>query len=112
MILSKEDLTMNTFEDRGDALEAKAAHDQELQFKNIVRRNYQLGLWVASILGIEGPEAEEYAHSVIKSDFEEPGEEDVIRKVTADLEGTDTTEAAVRTKMETLLAEVTLENQS
>ena len=111
MIVQKEDMTMSTFEERGESLEAKAAYDQEVQFKNIARRNYRLGLWAAELLGKEGAEAEEYAHLVIKSDFEEPGEEDVVRKVTADLESTDTSESDVRSKMESLLAEVTEENK-
>ena len=102
---------MSTFEERGESLEAKAAHEQEVQFKNIARRNYRLGLWAADLLGKEGAEAEEYAHAVIKSDFEEPGEEDVVRKVTSDLESTGTPESEVRSKMESLLSQVTAETQ-
>ena len=97
---------MSTFEERGDSLEAKAAHDQEQQFKNIARRNHRLGLWAAGLLGKEDAEADAYAHEVVKSDFEEPGEEDVVRKVTSDLDNTDTSESDVRAKMQSLLQEV------
>jgi hypothetical protein len=75
-------------------------------FKFIAKRNHRLGLWAAELLGREGEEADAYAHEVIKSDFEEPGEEDVVRKVTGDLEGTGTTEDTVRSKMKFFLAEV------
>ena len=100
---------MDTFEDRGDSLEAKYAHDQEQQFKLIARRNHRLGLWAAGLLGKEGDEADTYAHEVIKSDFEEPGDEDVLRKVATDLAGTDTSKADVRSQMDSLLVEVMAE---
>jgi len=103
---------MNTFEERGDALESKAAYDQEQQFKNIARRNHRLGLWAASLLGKEGEEADAYAREVIKSDFEEPGEEDVVRKVTSDLENTGTTESEIREQMDSLLQAVMEEGKS
>ncbi|GAA6207429.1 DUF1476 domain-containing protein [Cognatishimia sp. WU-CL00825] len=78
---------MNTFNDREKAFEAKFAHDEEMQFKAEARANKKLGLWAAELMGISGDEAEAYAKTVIASDFEEAGCEDVIRKVTADLEG-------------------------
>ena len=103
---------MSTFEERGDALEAKAAHDQEQQFKNIARRNHRLGLWAAGLLGKEGEEADAYAREVIKSDFEEPGEEDVVRKVASDLENTGTSESEIREQMDSLLKAVMEEEKS
>ena len=103
---------MNTFEQRGDALESKAAYDQEQQFKNIARRNHRLGMWAAGLLGKEDAEADAYAHEVVKSDFEEPGEEDVVRKVTADLESTGTTESDVRSMMKSLLTEAMEQDDS
>ena len=92
-------------EERENAFEAKYAHDQEQMFKFIAKRNYRLGIWAAGLLGREGDEAKAYAHEVIKSDFEEPGEEDVVRKVTADLVPSGKTEDDVRAMMESLLAE-------
>ena len=75
-----------SFNDREKAFEDKYKHDQELQFKVEVRRNKLLGLWAAELLDLEGEAAEAYAKEVIVSDFDEPGDDDVLRKVLADLE--------------------------
>ena len=80
------DRRMTTFDERENAFEAKFALDSELQFKAEARRNKLIGLWAADLLGKMGIEAEEYALDVIRSDFEQPGDDDVIRKLTADLE--------------------------
>ena len=77
---------MTTFDDRKDAFEKKFAHDEELRFKATARRNKLLGLWAADKLGKSGPDAEAYAKSVVMADFQEAGDEDVLRKVRADLE--------------------------
>ena len=68
---------MSTFDDRERAFESKFAHDAEMQFKAEARRNKLLGLWAAGLLGKSAEDAAEYAKEVIKSDFEEPGHEDV-----------------------------------
>jgi hypothetical protein len=78
---------MTTFDDRKDTFERKFAHDEELRFKATARRNKLLGMWAAEKLGKSGAEAEAYAKSVVMADFEEAGDEDVIRKVRKDLEG-------------------------
>lgn len=95
---------MSTFDDRENAFENKFAHDAEMQFKAEARRNKLLGLWVAELLGKTGDDAAAYAKEVIASDFEEPGDEDVYRKVSGDL-GDKATEAEIRTKMVELMAE-------
>ena len=95
---------MSTFDDRQRAFESKFAHDAEMQFKAVARRNKALGLWAAGLLGRTGQAAEDYAMEVIRADFEEAGHEDVFRKVQADLQGK-ADEATIRAKMETLLAE-------
>src|ERR671914_2573002 len=77
---------MTTFDDRKDAFEKKFAHDEDLRFKATARRNKLLGLWAAEKLGKSGPEAETYAKSVVMADFQEAGDDDVLRKVRADLE--------------------------
>ena len=77
---------MTTFDDRKDTFERKFAHDEELRFKATARRNKLLGLWAAEKLGKSGAEAETYAKSVVMSDFQEAGDDDVLRKVRADLE--------------------------
>lgn len=95
---------MTTFDDRENAFENKYAHDAEMQFKAEARRNKLLGLWAADLLGKSGDEAAEYAKEVVKSDFEEAGDEDVYRKVSGDL-GSRADEATIRTKMVELMAE-------
>lgn len=93
---------MTTFDDRENAFENKYAHDEEMKFKADVRRNKLLGLWAAELLGKTGDEANAYAAEVVKSDFEEPGHEDVVRKVAADL-GDLADADTIRGKMDELL---------
>jgi hypothetical protein len=77
---------MTTFDNRKDAFEKKFAHDEELRFKATARRNKLLGLWAADRLGKSGADAEAYAKTVVMADFQEAGDDDVLRKVQADLE--------------------------
>ena len=95
---------MSTFDDRENAFENKYAHDAEMQFKAEARRNKLLGLWAAGLMGKDGDAANAYATEVVKSDFEEAGDEDVFRKVSGDL-GDQATEDEIRAKMVELLAE-------
>ncbi len=76
---------MTQFDDRERAFEAKFAHDEEMQFRITARRNRLLGEWAARQMGLTEAEMEFYAKDVIRSDFEEAGENDVIRKVLGDL---------------------------
>jgi hypothetical protein len=76
---------MTSFDDRENAFESKFAHDADMQFRAEARRNKLLGLWAAGLMGKSGDEAAEYAASVVASDFEEAGSDDVVRKVAADL---------------------------
>ena len=76
---------MTTFDDREKAFENLYARDQEMQFKVIARRNRLLGAWAANLMGLTDVEAESYAKDVVRADFEEAGDEDVIRKVLGDL---------------------------
>ncbi len=95
---------MSTFKDREKSFENKFAHDSEMQFKAEARRNKLLGLWAADILGKTGDDAAAYATEVVKSDFEEAGEEDVYRKVSGDL-GDRVEESVIRAKMAELMVE-------
>jgi hypothetical protein len=97
---------MTTFDDRKDAFEKKFAHDEELRFKAMARRNKLLGLWAAEKLGKSGADAEAYAKSVVMADFQEAGDDDVLRKVKADLEagGAAISEGELRGRMTELLA--------
>ncbi len=95
---------MTTFDDRETGFEAKFAHDEAMAFKLTARRNKLFGLWAAGLLGKTGDEADAYAKSVVIADFEEAGDEDVIRKVAADL-GDKSDDAAIRAKLDEMLAE-------
>ncbi|HKH34824.1 MAG TPA: DUF1476 domain-containing protein [Beijerinckiaceae bacterium] len=96
---------MTTFDDRKDSFERKFAHDEELRFKATARRNKLLGLWAAEKLGKSGADAEAYAKSVVLADFQEAGDDDVVRKVKGDLEngGASTSEAEIKSRMIDLL---------
>lgn len=97
---------MTTFDKRQEGFEKKFAHDEELRFKATARRNKLLGLWVAEKLGKTGEEAEAYAKAVVLADFEEPGDDDVVKKVMGDLEaaGVAQSEHQVRRTMDELMA--------
>lgn len=96
---------MTTFDDREKGFERKFALDQEQEFKALARRNRLLGEWAAGLMGLES--AAEYVRAVVKSDFEQPGDEDVLRKVFEDLKGAgvSVSEGDVRKKMDELLAQ-------
>jgi hypothetical protein len=98
---------MTTFDKRKDGFERKFAFDQEQKFRTEARRNKLLGLWAAEKLGFSGDAASAYARDVVAADFEEPGDDDVVRKVLADLRAKDAavTEQAVRAKMQDLAAQ-------
>jgi hypothetical protein len=93
---------MTTFDDREKAFESMYARDQELQFKIVARRNRLLGHWAAKKMGLTDAEADAYAKDVIRADFEEAGDEDVIRKLLGDLisAGVEIDEAAIRQQVE------------
>src|SRR5262245_38208997 len=92
-----------SFEDRRRGFESKWAHDAEMQFKVMARRNKLLGLWAAGELGKTGDDAAAYATEVVAADFVEPGEEDVFRKVRADLDPAKVSDQAIRRRMAELL---------
>lgn len=98
---------MTSFADRERAFEEKFAHDAELQFRVVARRNKLLGLWAAEKLGLTSEEADSYAKSVIAADFEEAGDDDVVRKVLGDLtaQGLAVDEAMVRQAMQSAMVD-------
>ncbi|MCZ6512251.1 MAG: DUF1476 domain-containing protein [Alphaproteobacteria bacterium] len=101
---------MTEFKERENAFEAKFKLDEELRFKATARRNRLLGVWAAEQMGFNESEADAYAKEVVKSDFEEPGDDDVLRKVLADLQGkgVETSEHLLRKHMDELM-EVAIE---
>jgi hypothetical protein len=93
---------MTQFDDRERAFESMYARDQEMQFKIVARRNRLLGHWAAKKMGLTEAEADAYARDVIRADFEEAGDEDVIRKLLGDLTsaGVEVDEKAIREALE------------
>lgn len=96
---------MTTFDDRERGQEAKYSMDQQALFRATMRRNKLLGMWAADLLGLSGAEAETYAKSVVMSDLEEPGDDDVIRKVLGDFDakGVAKTRADITAQLEALM---------
>ena len=97
---------MTTFEKREEGYEAAFAHDEELRFRAMARRNKLLGMWAAEHLGMDAERSEDYAREVVRADFSEPGEEDVYRKIHADFaeNNVDVSEHRIRRKMSELMA--------
>lgn len=97
---------MTTFDKRQEGFEKKFALDEELKFKATARRNRKLGNWTAEKLGLAGAEADAYAKSVVAADFEEAGDDDVFRKVRADLDAkgvSGVSDQDIRAKMDEFL---------
>ena len=93
---------MNSFDEREKSFEKKFAHDEELQFKVSAKKNKYIAQWVAQILGYNSDQEKEYIQAVIKADFAEVGDEDVFRKVKADLENYNIPDNEIRKKMDEL----------
>ena len=98
---------MTTFDGREKAEEAKFARDEEMAFRITARRNKLVGQWAAAKMGLTAEETDSYAKSVVQADFEEVGDEDVIRKVMGDLTGAEveTTDEEVRQALVDLAVE-------
>ena len=96
---------MSTFNEREKGFEKKFEKDQELQFKAMARRNRLLGLWAAELMGMKGDSADAYAKDVVKSDFEKPGDDDVLQKIVKDFKAKAVvqSEHQIRRKMDDLL---------
>lgn len=97
---------MSSLDERQKGQESKYALDKEQEFKAMARRNKLLGLWAAEQLNYDEAKAHDYAKEVVMSDFEEPGDEDVFRKVHGDFEaaGLEGREEEIREKMAALVA--------
>ncbi|RED49971.1 DUF1476 domain-containing protein [Aestuariispira insulae] len=98
---------MTQFDDIEKAREAKFSHEQEVEFKAIMRRNKLIGLWAADEMGLTGADADAYAKTIIDIDFEKVGHEDVVQKLLADMlaKGVETSDHIVRKQMDDLLVE-------
>jgi hypothetical protein len=98
---------MQSFNDRDRAAATPLAHEEEMLFRIQARRNRLLGQWAAERMGLDPAETEAYARSVVQAEFEESGDEDVIRKVLGDilLAGIDASEGDVRKALESRTVE-------
>ena len=94
---------MNNFNDREKGFERKFANDQEVEFKISAKRNKLLATWVANILKLNEEQKKIYIAEVIKSDFQESGDEDVFKKIKKDLEGKNIQDTEIRQKMSEFL---------
>jgi hypothetical protein len=105
--LPRSEEAMTTFDKREEGFEKQFAHDEELRFKASARRNKLLGLWAAQKLGLSGAEAEAYAKEVVVVDLEEPGEDDVFRKIRGDFDakGVKDSDHQIRRTMTELMAQ-------
>ena len=101
---------MTTFDKREEGFEKKFAHDEELRFKAMARRNKLLGLWAAGLLGKTGADAEAYAKDIVIADLAEHGDDVVIAKLKADLSGK-ASEQQIRTQMNDLLSQAVAQVQ-
>lgn len=98
---------MTTFDNRENAFENKFAHDADMQFKITARRNKLVGQWAAEKMGLTPEETTSYATSVVQADFEEAGDEDVVRKLLGDLTsaGVEVDDAMIRAALEEKMVE-------
>ncbi len=98
---------MTTFDEREQAFENKFARDQEMTFRVIARRNRLLGIWAAELMKLTPEEADAYAKAVVQAEFEESGDEDVVRKLYGDLvsANVEVDEGTIRTAMDDKLVE-------
>jgi hypothetical protein len=89
---------MTTFDDRERAYETKYARDEDMAFRVTARRNKLLGHWAAGLMKLTPEETSSYATAVVQAEFEEAGDQDVVRKLLGDLQAAniDIDEAAVR----------------
>lgn len=98
---------MTTFDERERGFETKHARDADLEFRASARRNKKLGAWAGARMGLSGQALDDYVRTVVRSDLQEPGDEDVYRKITIDLSGKGVQLDAheVRAKMDSLLVQ-------
>ena len=98
---------MTSFDDRERSFETKFARDQEMAFRVTARRNRLVAQWAAGLMKLTPAETDAYAKAVVQADFEEAGDEDVVRKLVGDLTaaGVDVEEGEVRRALDRELVE-------
>jgi hypothetical protein len=103
---------MTSFNDREKGFENKFALDEEQRFRAEVRRNKLLGVWAAGLMG--KADAEAYAQDVVAADFEEAGDNDVVRKLSADFKeaGVTVSDEEIRLKLMEFMAQAATQIQN
>ncbi|MGN6121998.1 MAG: DUF1476 domain-containing protein [Sphingomonas oligoaromativorans] len=98
---------MTTFDERERAFESKFAREQEMAFRVTARRNRLLGEWAAGLMGLTPEESDAYAKAIVQAEFEEAGDEDVVRKLYGDLvsANVEVDEATIRSQMDEKMVE-------
>lgn len=96
---------MTTFDDRDNAFENKYAHDEEMMFKVLARRNNLLGKWAAARLGKTGAPAEQYVRALVEANIDTPDNGGLLEKLVKDFEeaGVKISVRDIRVEMENLL---------
>lgn len=96
---------MSSFDARRKAFENHYAHEREVDFRVVARRNMLLGKWAAEKFQLSTKETEQYARTVVDANFEGPGDTEVVRKVLSDfhLKGMRLSEKELRMEMLRLL---------
>jgi len=77
------------FDERKDAAEKKFELDQQTLFKIEARASKLIGTWAGEKMGIAGADLEAYAKEVVVANLDEPGYDDVKRKLIADFSEAD-----------------------
>lgn len=98
---------MTDFRDRERAEEAHFALEEETAFRILARRNRLLGEWAAGLMSLTPEETDSYRKAVVQAEFEEAGDEDVVRKLLGDLTAAqiDVTEADIRSRLNEMAIE-------
>jgi hypothetical protein len=91
----------DAFQDRENTFEKQFAHDEDLRFKAVARRNKALALWAAEAKGLSGAEAEKFASDFVGAQIGK-SDADVEGALKADLEiaGVDLSNHRLRKKMD------------
>ena len=98
---------MTTFDERERAAEGKFVHDEEMVFRARVRRDRQLGLWAAQLLGKGADAASAYADALVAMEVTKGSEAGIVAKILQDLAavGIFKSDTEVHAKMDMLLGE-------
>ncbi|NKB43266.1 MAG: DUF1476 family protein [Alphaproteobacteria bacterium] len=97
----------DSFQDREKGFERKYELDQDQEFRVHARRDKLFGHWLAQRFGMSGADEDAYAIEVVDSNFEKPGDDDMLDKVKADIaaKGVSIEDAELNAKLAECMAE-------